>query len=206
MAELKLTKFELRHQQVRLAQLSRYLPTLQLRKALLQAEVIAAKSRLEELQKAFDKAWNCLVSEASLLNLDSSLHLEEAVRISSIEKGSENIAGVDLPVIQNIQFSPMKYDLFDTPAWIDLLVEKLQACKTLAITRDNGKERLQMLIVELRQVFTRVNLFEKVLIPRCQRNIKTIKIYIGDLLLAAVSQAKVAKAKIVARALHEDAV
>ena len=39
MIALKLTKNELRNQQTRLSQLSRYLPTLQLKKALLQYEV-----------------------------------------------------------------------------------------------------------------------------------------------------------------------
>ena len=42
----------------------------------------------------------------------------------------------------------------------------------------------------------RVNLFEKILIPRALRNIKKIKVFLGDQQLAAVSQAKVAKAKI----------
>ncbi len=39
MAETKLTKNELRNQQTHLAQLEKYLPTLQLKKAMLQAEV-----------------------------------------------------------------------------------------------------------------------------------------------------------------------
>jgi V/A-type H+/Na+-transporting ATPase subunit D len=45
-------------------------------------------------------------------------------------------------------------------------------------------------------VSIRLNLFEKVLIPRAQKNIKKIKIFLGDQELAAVCQAKVAKRKI----------
>ena len=40
------------------------------------------------------------------------------------------------------------------------------------------------------------NLFEKILIPRAKANIKKIKVFLGDQLLAAVSQAKVAKTKV----------
>lgn len=52
---------------------------------------------------------------------------------------------------------------------------------------------------EFNEVSIRVNLFEKVLIPRTEDNIKKITIFLGDQQLAAVSQAKVAKAKIIAK-------
>ncbi|HEY5259666.1 MAG TPA: V-type ATP synthase subunit D, partial [Rhabdochlamydiaceae bacterium] len=52
---------------------------------------------------------------------------------------------------------------------------------------------------ELRDVSIRVNLFEKILIPRAQGNIRKIKIFLGDQQLAAVCQAKVAKQKILER-------
>jgi V/A-type H+-transporting ATPase subunit D len=48
-----------------------------------------------------------------------------------------------------------------------------------------------------------VNLFEKILIPRAQQNIKKIKIFLGDQLLAAVCQAKVSKQKILKRAQEQ---
>jgi V/A-type H+-transporting ATPase subunit D len=44
-----------------------------------------------------------------------------------------------------------------------------------------------------------VNLFEKILIPRSQENIKKIRVFLGDQQLAAVAQAKVAKRKIAIR-------
>ncbi len=62
-----------------------------------------------------------------------------------------------------------------------------------------AEEKKRALEKELREVSIRVNLFEKILIPRAQENIKKIKIFLGDLQLAAVSQAKVAKKKILLR-------
>ena len=54
-------------------------------------------------------------------------------------------------------------------------------------------EKKAALEKELREVSIRVNLFEKILIPRALSNIKKIKVFLGDQQLAAVSQAKVAK-------------
>ena len=59
-----------------------------------------------------------------------------------------------------------------------------------------AEEKKRVLEKELREVSIRVNLFEKILIPRALENIKKIKIFLGDQQLAAVSQAKVAKKKI----------
>ena len=61
---------------------------------------------------------------------------------------------------------------------------------------DIAHEKKKALEDEFREVSIRVNLFEKILIPRALRNIKKIKVFLGDQQLAAVSQAKVAKRKI----------
>jgi V/A-type H+-transporting ATPase subunit D len=86
--------------------------------------------------------------------------------------------------------------LFDTPLWYE---SALEAVKKLIVIREKEKiaqDKKKALEKELREVSIRVNLFEKIMIPRAQDNIKKIKIFLGDLQLAAVSQAKVAKKKI----------
>ncbi len=202
MAEVKFTKQELRQQQIKLHQLQRYLPTLQLRKALLQAEVTNARTQHAELkQKQFD-AWKTLSNAAPLLSLDPHLSLEKASTIAKIEKGSENIAGVEVPFLTSCSFETFDYNLYDTPPWVDAFVEELRLFHTLSVKLAFSDERLLVLERELREVYTRVNLFEKVLIPRCLKNIKAIKIFLGDLELAAIAQAKIAKTKIMNRKLE----
>ena len=49
MAEVKLTKTELRIHQIKLDRLQKYLPTLQLKKAMLQVEVLQAQAEIEML-------------------------------------------------------------------------------------------------------------------------------------------------------------
>ena len=53
MAEIKLTKNELRNQQNKLSQLEKYLPTLQLKKALLQLEVNEARGEITQFEENY---------------------------------------------------------------------------------------------------------------------------------------------------------
>ena len=73
---IKLTKNELRSQQTRLTQFQRYLPTLQLKKAMLQFEVSLALLEIEKLQQEFRLSWNRVEIFAPFLvetNLSSNL-------------------------------------------------------------------------------------------------------------------------------------
>lgn len=199
MAEIKLTKSELKVQQQKLLQLERYLPTLQLKKALLQAEVVSARMLKEALQREWQAVYDELLAVSPLIRLEPSYPFEQFFSISNIEKSSENIAGAELPILTEVTFKEPKVNIFDTPPWIDSVVALLKNAKTKKCALDIAKERLSILEHELTEVSIRVNLFEKILIPRCKEYIKKIKIFLGDLLLSAVSQAKVAKAKILER-------
>jgi V/A-type H+-transporting ATPase subunit D len=54
-------------------------------------------------------------------------------------------------------------------------------------------ERRKILEKELRDVTVKVNLFDKILIPRAEANIKKIKIALDDQQLAQIANAKKAK-------------
>lgn len=198
MAEIKLTKNELRSQQIKLNQLLRYLPTLQLKKALLQAEVSETRHEIEHLQVAANKRHDEASSFASLLS-QTAFDLAPFVKVISIQKRMENIAGVDVPIFEKVTFEELSYDLFDTPAWTEAAIGILRDLTKLIAEIHVVEQKKRALEKEFREVAIRVNLFEKILIPRSQSNIKKIKIFLGDQQLAAVSQAKVAKAKILLR-------
>lgn len=205
MATIKLTKSELRSQQLRLAQLQKYLPTLQLKKAMLQAEVMHASLEIERLQKEFDLVKTFAESFASLLSDHTPFDVFESIRIKEVKKTYESIAGVEIPQFEGIDFFPHHYYYYDTAYWYETVILALQ---NLIITKEKvsiAKEKKRLLEKELREVSIRVNLFEKVMIPRAQENIKKIKVFLGDQQLAAVSQAKIAKRKILARQLAKDA-
>jgi V/A-type H+/Na+-transporting ATPase subunit D len=199
MSALKLTKNELRIQQMRLSQLRRYLPTLQLKKALLQFEVNNAALEMTMLTEELARVRAKVDPFSPFLLEKVSVNLKSFVDIQHVRKRYENIAGIEIPIFESIVFKEPEYFLFDSPVWTESATELL---RTMVIAREKinvAQEKMRALKKELREVSIRVNLFEKILIPRSIENIKKIRIFLGDQQLTAVAQAKVAKSKILAR-------
>lgn len=204
MNSLKLTKNELRLQQLRLSQLRKYLPTLQLKKALLQYEVNHTQLEIGMLTEEMDRNRNRVEPFSPFLLEKVHINLRNFAEVQHVKKRYENIAGVEIPIFETVIFKDPEYFLFDTPVWTESAAEIL---REMVISREKmnvAEEKLRALRNELREVSIRVNLFEKVLIPRAVQNIKKIRIFLGDQLLTAVSQAKVAKSKILARRVDHD--
>lgn len=199
MAEIKLTKNELRAQQKKLSQLQRYLPTLQLKKAMLQTEVNEARAEILKLQKEADRVRQGVEAFSSLLEDKVYLDAKAATKIQKVHKHYENVAGVDIPYYEGVDYEPLEYGLYESPPWVDSAVASLRSLVEAEVRVQVGEEKKRALEKELREVSIRVNLFEKILIPRSRANIKKIKVFLGDQELAAVSQAKSAKNKIEAR-------
>ncbi len=193
---LKLTKFELRSQQTRLTQFQRYLPTLQLKKAMLQFEVMAADMEIARLSDDLKLSRKQVDGVSPFLLEKVTVNLLEYADVLHVKKKYENIAGVEIPILEKVVFRDPEYFLFDTPAWTDRATELLRELVTIREKITIALEKKRALQKELREVSIRVNLFEKILIPRSQANISKIRIFLGDQQLAAVAQAKVAKRKI----------
>jgi len=203
MAQIKLTKMELRDQQYKLKQLQKYLPTLQLKKAMLQTEVNNAVYEIEELTQTYHEKMKACESFQSLLTDPDAGIIDLAAEVEEVEKRFENIAGAEIPFFEKVIFRSLEYSLFETPLWVDAAMEKIQDLVIAKEKIEVVKEKKQILEKELREVSIRVNLFEKILIPRTQGHIKKIKVFLGDQELASVAQAKVAKGKIEKRKAEE---
>lgn len=199
MAEIKLTKNELRMQQRKLSQLEKYLPTLQLKKAMLQVEVNEVRAQIDGLRLEYIKMRAFADEFSPLLSDTEAIDLRDAAHILKVRKGYENIAGVEAPYYEGVDFAEFTYFLFEAPPWVDGAIKGLRKVAEAKAEVDVAEEKKAALEAELREVSIRVNLFEKVLIPRALKNIKKIRVFLGDQELAAVSQAKVAKGKIEAR-------
>lgn len=196
---MKLTKNELRAQQYRLIQLQKYLPTLQLKKAMLQLEVQEATVELQKVKGVYEESHTFVMGYASLFLTPMGIELKDALKVVEIKKHYENIAGVEVPYFDNITFEKVAYSLYVTPPWLDSAINGLQRLIESQVRITIAEEKKRALEEELRQVSIRVNLFEKIMIPRAMSNIKKIKVFLGDQQLAAVSRAKVAKEKIEAK-------
>jgi V/A-type H+/Na+-transporting ATPase subunit D len=196
---LKLTKNELRVQQTRLLQLQRYLPTLQLKKAMLQFEVTLALMEIGRLKEEMGLIRRQVERCAPFFSGNVHFNLLLFADIVHVRNRYENIAGVEIPVFEAVVFRDVEYFLVDSPVWAESAIQMLQS---FVIAREKIKvaeQKRRALEKELRDVSIRVNLFEKILIPRSTENIRKIRIFLADQQLAAVAQAKVAKRKIALR-------
>lgn len=193
---LRLTKQELRDQQHKLGQLQHYLPTLQLKKSLLQIEVNTARIELRNLEELFEQQRQAVGQYSALLTERGGVDPRRATAIKQISIRWDNIAGVDIPIFERIEFEPYEPPLLVMPPWTDGVITGVRRLIELKTQLQAAREKFQALQAELRTVSLRVNLFEKVLIPRTQANLRKIQVFLGDQQLASVAQAKAAKAKI----------
>ena len=197
---VKLTKNELKVQKDRLKQFQRYLPTLQLKKQQLQAVVMQAAAQLEQVEQQRQAAvaglddWVAVFAENDSFPPDK--RLETLVRPRSVVCGQENIAGVTVPVFQELTFEDIQYDVADYPLWVDTAAVRLREIAGLDAMAKTLRQRVTLLERELRSTAQRVNLFEKVKIPEARENIRVIGIYLGDQQTSAVVRGKIAKKKL----------
>ncbi|NCC52867.1 MAG: V-type ATP synthase subunit D [Spartobacteria bacterium] len=197
MAKIKLTKNELKAQRDALQRFVRYLPTLQLKKQQLQMEVRQLTARIEEKRIEEENVLNNLRSWLKLFS--EPFDFESYVRIKRIQLDQGNIAGVAIPVLDDVLFETKVPDLYATAAWVDTGIEVLEHLMRLRVERLVMKEQIVCLKEELRVTNQRVNLFEKVKIPEGKENIRKIRVFLGDQETAAVARAKIAKSKTVAK-------
>ena len=202
--KIKLTQGELKRQRDALRQYERYLPTLQLKKQLLQLEILHQQSALKERKNSLSEKkksaenWTGLLVEAP--------DIRQWLIPQKIITAKKNVAGVDVPVFERVDFEPAEYDLFRTPLWVDAGIETLRGMVSLLNELQVIEQGISVLRQELRITTQRVNLFEKVKIPEAKEAIRRIKIYIGDQMTNAVGRSKIAKNKIEEASVEEAAV
>lgn len=193
MAKIKYTKNELKAQRDSLKRFQRFLPTLQLKKQQLQMEIRRVDQLIEEKAnenkdvRARLSSWIQLFAEP----IDLAPYAEVDQLITSMG----NIAGVPIPVLDQITFKEKTQDLFDTNPWVDQGIAVLRELTKLKVELQILEEQQRRLRNELRTTTQRVNLFEKVKIPEAKDNIRVIRIFMGDQQTAAVARSKIAKGK-----------
>ena len=200
MANIKLTKNELKKQKDNLRQFERYLPTLQLKKQQLQSVIMKTAATLERLHKELEAAigdlddWVAVFAENSSFAQD--MQLDRLVQPDKVLTETENVAGVSIPAFRELTFKEISYNVEDYPLWVDTAVIKLREIARLDAIVKTTEIQLSLLEKELRSTSQRVNLFEKVKIPEARENIRIIDIYLGDQQTSAVVRGKIAKKKL----------
>lgn len=191
---LALNKTSLKQRRDQLAMFQRFLPSLDLKRQQLIADLQRSKGTLVETGKEIEALLNSQLGLFALLGA-SEQELSGLVSIEKLTIEEENVLGVRLPVLGEIRFAVREYSMLAKPCWVDFLVELLQKMALLKLRLQNEQTRVTRLNEAVRRITQRVNLFDKVLIPQAEKDIHRIKIHLADTERAAVVRSKLAKAK-----------
>lgn len=194
MARLALNKSSLTHQNQQLKAFKQFLPALDLKRRQLLAEQGKARQALVEVERKQQELAPLIQQELPML-ANLRVDLTGLVTLTGVDLVEENVMGTRLPRLKGVQVKVHDYGLLAKPHWVDRVVESLKIALELRIGVQVAQQRLTLLGQAVRTITQRVNLFDKVLIPQTQTNIKKIQIYLSDAERAGVVQAKLAKAK-----------
>ncbi|MEM9782575.1 MAG: V-type ATP synthase subunit D [Pseudomonadota bacterium] len=194
MARLSLNKAQLAREKGSLAMYRRYLPSLDLKRKQLMAERKKTEARLAEIDAAIAERIETIGAEIPML-ANTDIDLDGLARLTKVEIGERNMVGQRLPVVESVEIEIAAYGKLNRPHWVDLVAARLHEVITLRIESQVTARQIALLNAAVRTVTQRVNLFEKVLIPRAQANMRRIQIALSDQDRSSVVTSKIAKRK-----------
>lgn len=194
MARLSFSKASLHREGAQLKRYKQYLPSLDLKRQQLIAERNKAIARLESTEQGIAQCYLIVEQQLPMLS-DHNIDLAGLVTIQQLVYDEENVVGVKLPVLQTIEIVCQPYSFLTKPHWVDEFVIQLKRMLELKTRLMVEQQRLEMLNQAVKKVTQRVNLFDKVLIPKAKQNISKIRIFLSDTERAAVVRAKITKQK-----------
>lgn len=193
------TRLELKRQRERLARFERFLPALRLRQQQLQVALHEAELERAAASAALDEARARLDAYRDVLGDRAGIDLARLAEPTGVVRVERNVAGVRAPELVDVAFAEARYGLFGTAPWTDSALADLRAIAARRVALETVEERRDLVNRELRRVVQRVNLFEKVEIPKARRIVHDIRIHLGDEMAAAVGRAKIARRRKPAR-------
>jgi len=203
MAKIKLTKNELKKQKDALKRYTRYLPTLELKKQQLLAEIRRVHDEIQSKQGDLDALKAQLSKWIGVFAED--VELNSLLELKNVITETGNIAGINIPLFKELEFEEKSYDLMTYPLWVDHGVKAVKETVAFEKELDILSQQEALIQEELRTTVQRINLFDKVMIPRTKETIKKIQIFMGDQDTAAVVRGKISKNKINKKKLEASA-
>ncbi|KAA0876486.1 V-type ATP synthase subunit D [Nitrincola tapanii] len=194
MTRLALNKSTLNKEGRKVKAYQKFVPALDLkRKQLLAARVSTEKEK--HAQEAGLQALQALVKAQLPMLPQFQGRVTDLVRIKSLQLSETNLVGIRLPLLQSLEIEIPPYSCLASAHWLDRLSEQLCEMVRLKTQLQITEQRLRLLNRGLQKTTQRLNLFDKVLIPQSQKNIRKIHIALADAERAGVVRAKIAKNK-----------
>jgi len=154
----------------------RALPTIKNKESALRMEVKKAKDTAIALSQKLDAAIEGYRSMVRLWGeFDTSL-----VRVEDVELSIRKIAGVRIPVLEEVKFSIGEFSLFNRPAWFADGIGIVKQLAGIGIESEFYNRKMHLLDHARRKTTQKVNLYEKVQIPGYEDAIRKIKRFMED--------------------------
>ncbi|WP_171119511.1 V-type ATP synthase subunit D [Ruegeria sp. HKCCA5463] len=194
MARLQLNKSSLAREQTQLKSYERFLPSLDLKRQQLMAERVRAREEVDRLEQKV-QALVRQVGEKLPMLAQQGVALDGLVTLKDYKVKEVNVVGVKLPDLDRIEVAVRPYSVLAKPHWVDAAALLLHDVIEARVRVKIAEERVRIFDKAVATITQRVNLFEKVLIPRAKANIKKIRIYLSDEQMQAVVRSKISKRK-----------
>ena len=169
----------------------RTLPTLQSKETALRLEVKKAKKELADLDEEVNRRIKDYDQMIALWGeFDTSL-----IHVDDVRMSIKKIAGVRVPVLDEVVYSTKEFSLFSSPKWFADGFEQLKAIADVGIRQEFVRRKVDLLEYARKKTTQKVNLFEKVQIPGYQDAIRKIKRFMEDEENLNKSSQKIVKGK-----------
>ena len=154
----------------------RTLPIIKNKESALRLEVKRCKSDAVALEERLEQQIQAYEAMFALWNeFDTSL-----IKVKDVRLGIRKIAGVRVPLLEDVDFEIRPFSLFCSPKWVADGLHILKGLASTAIEREFTVAKLNLLELARKKTTQKVNLFEKVQIPGYQDALRKIKRFMED--------------------------
>lgn len=154
----------------------RTLPIIKNKESALRMEVKRSKADAVKLEERLEKQIQTYEAMFALwTEFDPTL-----IKVKDVHLGIKKIAGVRIPILDNVDFDIRPYSLFNAPKWYADGIHVLKQLAQTAIEREFTLAKLNLLEHARKKTTQKVNLFEKVQIPGYQDALRKIKRFMED--------------------------
>lgn len=154
----------------------RALPTIKNKEAALRVEVKRAKDETAELE---NKLKQKIAEYEKFIRIWGEFDIT-LLAVKDLELSTKKVAGVKIPLLENIVFETKEFSLFNNPQWFFAGIHILKELTTKAIEREVNYRKSELLYLARKKTTQKVNLYEKVQIPGYQDAIRKIKRFLED--------------------------
>lgn len=194
MAKLALNKTTLNREGKRLKAYQQFVPALDLKRKQLLAARQESRHALDQFRMELEGVQSSVKEQIPML-AGSGIELSRLLQVSDLSIKHRNLVGLELPELEKLELETAAYSHLLLPHWLEPLLALQRTALRCQVEIRISLQRLTLLDEGLQKTTQRLNLFDKVLIPQAQANMRKIRIALSDAERAGVVRAKIAKNK-----------